>query len=555
MRALLIAGVLLLAVAPLSGAQAPAAPETRNFDDAPLESNVEGLYGPALSISLTGSDPGCEGSVSGLVDFDPQPSGPDDQVAEADCQPTYTIAFDDPQAHFSLRARAEPATVDFRALALALAPTEITMVARQSGGVIVDSETVATEDFTWTPLTVASADGAAVIDSVQVSSPLFFLLLDDLMFAGEPQPDTTIAGGPEGSSSSTQAAFALRASVAGSTFECSLDGAPFAACDAAPAYAGLAPGPHALRARARDPYGNADATPARRAWTVVPPPGGDGDPDDDGVPTARDNCPDAANRTQADEDRDDLGNACELLPSGRLIPVAGIRTRVTLLSGEVFVKLPDDSGGASAAQLPPGFVPLKGSRRTRVDTPQESGYVPLQGVATLPVGSTVDARKGRVAVTSATQYRRPGSGRATATKTGRFAAAIFTIRQARRRAGQSAAERPPTDLVMRTPPGRSRACASVANLPDKGIVRALSGSVTGPAKGIFRAVGAASTTTVRRGTWITQDKCNGTLTEVGRGEAVVRDIGRERTVTVGPGAAYLARARLFAAQRRRAAGD
>ena len=138
-----------------------------------------------------------------------------------------------------------------------------------------------------------------------------------------------------------------------------------------------------------------------------------------------------------------------------------------------------------------------------------------------------------MAVTSATQYTRPGSGRATATKTGRFAAAIFTIRQARRRAGQAARERPPTDLVMRTPPGRSRACASAANLPDKGIVRALSGSVTGPAKGIFRAVGAASTTTVRRGTWITQDKCNGTLTEVGRGQAVVRDIGRERTVTVG----------------------
>ena len=172
--------------------------------------------------------------------------GRTDQVAEADCQPTYTIAFDDPQAHFSLRARAEPATADFRALALALAD-EITMVARQSGGVIVDSETVATEDFTWTPLTVASADGAAVIDSVQVSSPLYFLLLDDLMFAGEPQPDTTIAGGPQGSTSSTQAAFTLRASVAGSAFECSLDGAPFAACEAAPAYAGLAPGPHTLR--------------------------------------------------------------------------------------------------------------------------------------------------------------------------------------------------------------------------------------------------------------------------------------------------------------------
>jgi hypothetical protein len=545
MRALVVAGALLMAAAPAAAAQAP---ETRNFDDAPLEAGVEGLYAPALGISIVGADPDCEGSTD-FVAVDPEPSGPGDQVAFADCRPTYTIAFDDPQAHLSLRARAESQTSLFRAFALA--PTQITLTAFQSGGVVVDEATVATEDFTWTPLTVKSADGAAVIDRVQISSPLYYLLLDDLTFAGAPQPDTTIAGGPAASTSSTAAAFSLRASVAGSAFECALDGAPFSACVAAPAYAGLAPGPHTFAARARDPYGNVDVTPARRAWSVLAPPAG-GDPDGDGVPTASDNCPDAPNRTQSDEDRDDLGNACELLPSGRLTPVAGIRTRVALLSGEVYVKLPDDSGGATAAQLPPGFVPLKGSHRTRVDTPQESGYVPLQGVATLPVGSTVDTRKGRVAVTAATRYTRPGSRRAASTKTGRFSAAIFTIRQARRRAGRRAAARPPTDLVMRTPPGDGRACASAADLPDKGIVRALSGAVTGPAKGIFRAVGAASTTTVRRGTWITQDKCNGTLTEVGRGRALVRDIRRRRTVTVRPGAAYLARARLFAAQRRRA---
>ena len=86
-------------------------------------------------------------------------------------------------------------------------------------------------------------------------------------------------------------------------------------------------------------------------------------------------------------------------------------------------------------------------------------------------------------------------------------------------------------------------------------MRALSGAVSGPRKGRFRAVGAASVTTVQRGTWITQDRCNGTLTEVGRGRATVQDRGRHRTVTVGPGRAYLARVRLFAAKRRRAAGS
>jgi hypothetical protein len=105
---------------------------------------------------------------------------------------------------------------------------------------------------------------------------------------------------------------------------------------------------------------------------------------------------------------------------------------------------------------------------------------------------------------------------------------------------------------VRTPAGRGRACASSATRPPKGIVRTLSGTVTGgPAKGTFRAVGKASITTVRRGTWITQDRCNGTLTEVGRGRAAVFDRGTSTTVTVRSGQAYRARARLFAARRRR----
>ena len=68
----------------------------------------------------------------------------------------------------------------------------------------------------------------------------------------------------------------------------------------------------------------------------------------------------------------------------------------------------------------------------------------------------------------------------------------------------------------------------------------------------FRAVGAASTTTVARTTtWITQDRCNGTLTEVGRGRARVADHAADTTVTVRAGQAYRAKALLFAAKRRR----
>jgi hypothetical protein len=43
--------------------------------------------------------------------------------------------------------------------------------------------------------------------------------------------------------------------------------------------------------------------------------------------------------------------------------------------------------------------------------------------------------------------------------------------------------------------------------------------------------------------WVTEDRCDGTLTRVASGTVQVRDFGRGRTVTVRAGQSYLARAR------------
>jgi Big-like domain-containing protein len=81
-------------------------------------------------------------------------------------------------------------------------------------------------------------------------------------------PETTITAEPSDPTSLTGASFAFTSDEAGSTFECSLDGAPWAACTSPKTYAGLAEGSHAFSVRAVDPAGNADPTPATRSWTV-----------------------------------------------------------------------------------------------------------------------------------------------------------------------------------------------------------------------------------------------------------------------------------------------
>jgi hypothetical protein len=243
------------------------------------------------------------------------------------------------------------------------------------------------------------------------------------------------------------------------------------------------------------------------------------DRDRDGVPDLRDNCAADANPGQADRDGDGIGDACELLPPGDLPPVAGVRTVMRAVSGEVFVRLPRRARRASAAQ--------------------DSGFVPLKGVASIPVGSTVDTLKGRVAITSAANNRPAGSPRQR-TQSGAFAAAIFKIKQ--RRTEQASATAARTDLQLRTPPGAARVCATSGRVPLKGVVRTMSGS----ADGRFATIAGASTTLVNgSATWITSDRCDGTLTEVGRGRVSVRDRVRDRTVKVRPGQGYFVAKRLF----------
>ena len=73
--------------------------------------------------------------------------------------------------------------------------------------------------------------------------------------------------------------------------------------------------------------------------------------------------------------------------------------------------------------------------------------------------------------------------------------------------------------------------------PPKKSVRHLWGSGTGR----FRTKGRYSSATVRGTNWLTDDRCDGTLTYVKKGTVSVTDLAKHRTVTVKQGRSYLAK--------------
>jgi hypothetical protein len=165
-----------------------------------------------------------------------------------------------------------------------------------------------------------------------------------------------------------------------------------------------------------------------------------------------------------------------------------------------------------------------------VKLPGGTEFLPLAGAASLPVGSVVDATKGKVTFQAAANGR---GDVASAT----ISAGIFAIRQA---AAKGAAASAP-ELVLRTPPGQSRACARG---PHKGAVRKL--SIV--AKGVFRTRAARAVVKGRNASWTVSDRCDGTLTKVKRGRVAVQ--AGKRAVRLRAHQQLLIKARLFGAKRR-----
>lgn len=203
---------------------------------------------------------------------------------------------------------------------------------------------------------------------------------------------------------------------------------------------------------------------------------------------------------------------------------------------------PSAAGPTELPPLPPGVDPpvlgrsvvLAPRRGTvLVRPPGARRYVRLGAVGDLPLGTIIDARRGAVRLSTALD-----AGHQTAT----FHGGRFEVRQPRSGRGL-------TDLVLRGGDFsrcRTRAAAPLARAAAKRRAKAIRRLWGRDRGGRFRTRGRTSVATVRGTAWLTEDRCEGTLTRVTEGAVHVRDVqrgGKARLVRAGR--------RLLVAKRRR----
>ena len=155
----------------------------------------------------------------------------------------------------------------------------------------------------------------------------------------------------------------------------------------------------------------------------------------------------------------------------------------------------------------------------RIKLPGRRRYRVLAEGEQIPVGTTIDTRRGRVTLTAA--------GDQTAT----FYAGIFKLRQTR-------GATPLTTLVLTeklrcAPRGKASTAAR----------RKAKRRLWGNGRGRFRTKGKYSAATVRGTKWLVEDRCGSTLTDVRKGRVAVRDFAKKKTVVVRAGKRYVAKRR------------
>ncbi len=194
--------------------------------------------------------------------------------------------------------------------------------------------------------------------------------------------------------------------------------------------------------------------------------------------------------------------------TGRVFVADGGNNRI-----QVFGKLPKPRyGKAVNVGVVSGIV--------RIRLPGSRKFILLGTEQQLPVGTIIDAGRGRVRLSSA---KGPGGG----TQTADFYAAAFRVLQPK-------GGRPLTVLKLKT----SLACGKTKHL--RSSRRSKNRGLWGSGKGNFRSEGRHGSATVRGTIWWTADTCRGTLFKVKRGVVTIRDFSKHRKLKLRRGQRYLA---------------
>jgi sugar lactone lactonase YvrE len=183
--------------------------------------------------------------------------------------------------------------------------------------------------------------------------------------------------------------------------------------------------------------------------------------------------------------------------------------------------LPPPSTGQTANAEPAGGT-------VKVKVPGSNQFVILAAGQQIPIGSIIDVTKGTINLTTTASD--------TTTQSATFFAGVFKLTQTK-------AAKPVTELQLfggnfKKVCGTSgRAVASAVK--KKKVVRQL----WGVGKGTFRTKGRYSSASIRGTEWLTQDRCDGTLTRVKVGSVTVKDFVKKKTVIVRAPKTYLALAK------------
>jgi hypothetical protein len=271
--------------------------------------------------------------------------------------------------------------------------------------------------------------------------------------------------------------FAFTPAEQGAAFECRLEGpggdSGFQACASPKAYTDLAPGDYRFTLRTLDAAGNhADANP--RAFSVAPP--------QEPTPT----------------------------------PVAAVSPTPT--PTPTITPTPPPTPEIAETVV---VRPISGKILVRV--PGSDQFVELDATKGFPVGTEINAKNGRIQLTSD-----PGQGKPVQKSI--FYGGIFTITQ-----GADGFVELKLSEKLASCPKKKKASAAAKQPQTR--------KLWGDGKGKFRTRGQYSAATIRGTKWLVEDSCQGTLTTVANGVVSVRDFVKKKTVLVRGGKKYLAKSK------------